>query len=661
MKHDFEMPVFSCSHEFTRGQLEALEIKPHPLPADWLEQNISLCGGYLNHGPIKFKPWQREVVNAPIFYDVVLDLGPTQTGKSFMSEGFGYYCMGARRVNGFLTYAESDTAETVFSEKVKPMIENNEILAKQWNGDQKRLTVKRVRLNQCTWRIASAQNKNDIASHHAGVCIGSEVGKWEKTKKFNPVSLLKGRQGAYHDKGFQKLVLETTPFEIGDYMYQEVYQEGTLILHPFYPCPHCGNWHEYTDHQIKVRDEKFKSANMIRRYKQDAVYYECPHCKREITEHDRATVDDRVVWAAPEINKEDFHQIAEEIHPDGSIDGVLENGYRPWVLRICYQWPRGVDINYSWWKWLADYFEAKNDPVKLKTYQNEVNANYFTPKTSGLNVAYIESKKGGYTVRGENVIIPDDILIVTLGIDTHDGNFTYVYVGWCFGLVWKVLKHGIIPCDMNLQEFKDPVNVFIRLQSELAREKMYWQGGIEVFPSCTFQDRGGHRAKDVDYIASKMPNWYAYVGLTKADHTKPVFYESNNGPFYLGQTELLSELTNMKIYSDDFFIPDDYHPEFPRQVARQSFFTKTNANGNPIKIWNHGGDDHFRDCLNLNECAGRKLGLDKILIDKVACETLYNQRKQLSDSVRMEQHEQHHSENNHHRQASGYNRVFGRR
>ena len=178
---------------------------------------------------------------------------------------------------------------------------------------------------------------------------------------------------------------------------------------------------------------------MIRRYKQDAVYYECPHCKREITEHDRATVDDRVVWAAPEINKEDFHQIAEEIHPDGSIDGVLENGYRPWVLRICYQWPRGVDINYSWWKWLADYFEAKNDPCKAQDVPERSKRQLLHPENFRAKCCIYRKQKGGYTV-SENVIIPDDILIVTLGIDTHDGNFTYVYVGWCFGLVWKVLN-----------------------------------------------------------------------------------------------------------------------------------------------------------------------------------------------------------------------------
>ena len=114
-------------------------------------------------------------------------------------------------------------------------------------------------------------------------------------------------------------MLETTPFEVGDYMYGEVYTEGTLIVHPYYPCPHCGVYHEYTDQQIKLRDEKYKSPMMIRRYKSEAVYYECPHCLQEITERDRAIVDDAVIWAAPEINREDFQQDAEIIKPDRTM------------------------------------------------------------------------------------------------------------------------------------------------------------------------------------------------------------------------------------------------------------------------------------------------------------------------------------------------------
>lgn len=671
-EYKFVMPDFDLEFDFTPGQLEAMQIKLHPLISDWLEDNISLTGGYLKKGPFKLDAWQRQVVNSPLYYDEVYWLGPTRTGKSLLSESVAYYCQGEMKVDGILVYPENTTAEHRFSETLKPMIEHNLVLRNQWNGDEKYLTVKRLRLNNCTWRVASAQNKNDIASFSAPVGICSEVGKWEKQKKFNPKQLIKGRQQDSHHTGFQKLVFETTPFEVGDYMYQEVYQDGVIILHPHWPCPHCGNYHEYTDDHIKLRDEKYKSANLIRKNKEKAVFYECPNCKQEISEADRAAVNDYVVWAAPEIIQDDFKQNPEKINHDGTIDGVLENGYRPWALKICHQWNRAVDINYTFWKWLGDFFECKDDPVKLKSYHNEVNARYFSSKTSGTNVAYIQSKIGGYNVKGDGVVIPDDVLVVTLGIDTHDDNFTYAYVGWCYGVSWKILKHGKIPCDMKLQEFKDPVNVFVRLQTELNRERMYWNNGIPVVASCTFQDRGGHRAKDVDYICSKMYNHFAYVGLTRVDQTKEPFYESNNGNYYLGQTEVLSDLTGMKINSDDFCIPDDYLPELPRELARQFFIKKLNPDGKTSRIWIHGGDDHYRDCLNLNECAGRKIGLHTILTDKEKCDTLYRERckiaeaAQIKTAVKTEQHKpQHSSQHTNNRYGGsprgGYNRVFGRR
>lgn len=665
IKYKFEK--FSIDIELSNEQLKSLEIKPHPLVSDWAEDNLSLTGSYLDKGPLKLKQWQVQILNSPLLYDEVYWLGPTRTGKSLLGETFAYYCQGEMKLDGMLVYPESTTAEHRFSETIKPMIEHNEVLRNQWNGDDKMLTVKRIRLDNCTWRIASAQNKNDIASFSAPISICSEVGKWEKQKKFNPKQLIKGRQGDSHHKGFMKMVFETTPYEIGDYMFQEVYSNGIIILHPFYPCPHCGVYHEYVDEQIKVRSGEFKTSASIKKNKTKAVYYECVNCKREITELDRAEVDHLVVWAAPEIKMDGFHQDAEIIKCDGTIDGVMSNGYRKDYIKVCYQWNRGVDINYQFWKWLAEFFECKDDPVKLKSYQNEVNAVYYSQKNSGVNISYILSRCGGYLVKGDSVIIPDDVLVVTLGIDTHDDNFTYCFVGWCKGVVWKVLKHGIIPCDMKQQEFKDPINVYNRLKTELFSEKMYWPNGFEVTPACTFQDRGGHRSVDVDYICSKLYRHYAYVGLTRVDYTKDVVYESNNGPYYLGQTEQLSELTSIKINSDSFYIPDDYHSEFPRQIIRQFFIKRINPDGSISKKWIHGGDDHFRDCLNLNECAGRILGLDKILIDEKKCDALYEKRDKMCRNVTKNHVDTNNkrssvsNQNIRNNRPGGYSRVFGRR
>ena len=159
-------------------------------------------------------------------------------------------------------------------------------------------------------------------------------------------------------------------------MYTEVYREGTLILHLFYPCPHCGVYHEYTDHQIKVRDDKFKSDYMIRLHKQEAVYYECPNCKKEISEEDRAKVDDKIVWAAPEIDMNGFHQMSEKINLDGTVEvsrntsvpcgkcyACLSNRKAQWVFRL------QVEVDNSLTSWFItlsqdnEHLEDVNKPA----------------------------------------------------------------------------------------------------------------------------------------------------------------------------------------------------------------------------------------------------------------------------------------------------------
>ena len=254
---------------------------------------------------------------------------------------------------------------------------------------------------------------------------------------------------------------------------------------------------------------------------------------------------------------------------------------------------------------------GENDPVKLKTYQNEVNACYFTPKTGNVNISLIESKKGGYFHKGNPIYLPDDVLLLSFGADTQDNGFYYIFVGWCFGMVLKILKHGFIYCDMKEQQYKDVSNVFIKFYNEISTDKMLWQDNSEAWFSCGFIDRGGHRSEQVDYICSKIPNLFAYVGLTKPDSKQSLFYESKNGPFFLGQTELISKITGSIIDSSDFYIPDDFHPELCRQLARQYFIQKKLPDGSEVEKWIHGGDDHFRDCLNLAYIAGIKKSLIK--------------------------------------------------
>src|SRR5664279_3814866 len=170
-------------HPLTPAERRAFRIETKPLTLEWAEKNITLVSpGYIFPGPYRAKPWQREIVNAWHYWSNVFQVGPVQVGKSVNFDIPMYYAMSVLGLNGMVTYSESGTVESVFNLRIKDMIVRNKILAENWSGKEDDLTTSNLKLLNSVWRIASAQNKNDLATFSAALVIGSEVAKWKHMK-----------------------------------------------------------------------------------------------------------------------------------------------------------------------------------------------------------------------------------------------------------------------------------------------------------------------------------------------------------------------------------------------------------------------------------------------------------------------------------------------
>jgi hypothetical protein len=505
--------------------------------------------------------------------------------------------------------------------------EKNPRLRELWNCKEDDLSKKKVRLINSLWRVASANNKNDMASSPAPVTFGSEVAKWEIKKDFNPVKVLRGRQDGAFGLGIRKMVLESSPYIVGDYLYKEVFRDGTIILQPHHRCPHCSGWQVLTDKQIKMRDKSAQhSAAYLRYKKQNAAYYECEFCGHEITEGERTEISEYVVWAAPKIETDDFQQAAEIIYPDGSIDGRLEHGVRDGYDCVCYNWSRLVDVAFPFWECLARWFESCNDPVEKQSYLCETMARWYKPKTGQLQISGLTQKQLAYNQRG-SAVIPDPVIIITLGVDTHDDRFDYSWVGWGYGLEWFVLRHGSIP--IKYLKDGDKIQTYKNFKEALETDPLLWPDGTPATYRFGLIDRGGHRADEVDYICQQMPLLNAYIGANTYNSERPVIYKSDRGSWYMGHTESLSDMVGEKLESDAFWLPNDTSFDFKNQILKQYRVKKVSPDGIISTKWIHGGDDHYRDTLNYNMGAGIILNLQKILFDKDACETLKKNRLKL--------------------------------
>lgn len=616
------------------SEIKAFQIKPLPKILEWAQANVSLTSpGYVYPGPFVARKWQQEIIDASLYWHTVIEVGSTQVGKSVCAEIPVFYYMSVQGLNGMVAYANKETAEDKFKFIYCDMIKENEIMRGNWSGKDDDLTIKNLHLKNCLWRVASAQNKNDLATFSAAICVGDEVAKWEKMK-YDPVLMLKGRQGAYSISGQARTILLSSPYDEGDYLYKEVYKKGNLIVQPHYQCPHCKQYQIWTDYQIKIRkngpiDEKDHDPGKIRAYGQEAVFYECMYCRNEITEEQRYIADQGVIWAAPNIETEAFKQNPEKILSDGTVVGRLDGGKRNGYETITYQFPRLVDVSYSFANCLALFFETKNDNERKKVYENETMARWWKRSTQRVNLSYLETRRAdGYSQRAQ-MPIPDDIAVLTYGGDTQDNGFYYAIVGWGFGLKWQVLKYDFIHCPMV--ESGDPREIFIKFRQALNDTPLKWSDGTIANFKLGLQDRGGHRAGDVDFICKHTPNLHPYIGLPKLREDKPVVYRSDKGEFYLGQSEALSDEVGVIISGENFFLPNDADREFMEQIGRQFRIKKVDLDGQVRSKWIHGhsGADHYRDCLNLNWAAGKLLKLDQVLFNLDHYNTLLGRRGQV--------------------------------
>jgi hypothetical protein len=538
-----------------------------------------------------------------------------------------FWSMVYHGINGMVAYSETETVRTIFKTRIRPMIEGNQCLRELWDGNPDNLTITNILLSNCFWRIASAQDKNDLASTGAGFVIGSEVAKWEKMS-YNPVSMLYGRQDAYPlDLRFS--VIESSAYDEDDYLYQEMYKYGVLILSPAYPCPHCGEYQHLVDSQIKLREHitddntklnvSLKEAAKIREQGDAAVFYECINCKHEITEPERVRMDRLVKYAAPEIKKENgFEQRAEKILKDGSIIGVENRKkYKTW----CFHWHRLVDLSFTFAECLSRFFESVHTVDKKKVYDNETMSRFSQKKKGRTEINSLENKKGNYFSKGNLANVPDGVLVVTAGIDVMDDYFYYVIQGWGETMESWILRCGAIHCN----KINGPGAVFDEFKRTFLGIELKGNDGKYYNIKLAMIDRGGHRAEDVDFIVKNTTYIKAYIGLRNPDPKKPVIYKSDNGNYYLGQSHVLSEEVGLIIETEIFHLPQDIDNDFIKQATAQYFKKKLDANGNIKTIFIKEEHDHARSCLNMSLAAAKLLELDRLLYQEKVCLQLKNQ------------------------------------
>jgi phage terminase large subunit GpA-like protein len=578
-------------YHLTESEVNAFSLEPSPDIVEWVEKNIRLESGYTNSGRVRLKKWQKDPLMSFHWAKKIILLGPVQTGKSFLADMMLYYTIAIKRCSGMVVYGNEKIVRRVFKRRIKPMIQKNPSLSRFWSGKDDDLAIDNIQLGSAFWGVASAQNRNDIATFPAGVVIWSEVSKAEKVD-FDPMLEIKGRQEAYPPDD-RRVILESSPNNPNDLMYPEIFRPGTVIMRPNVSCVFCGKKFVMEDRLIKMSNKyQTKNPHKIRVAGGDCCFLECPHCGGEIKEQHHARLINSIEWMA--------NEMAERV--SDSYTWSQSEGENPkTATAVCWSWNRLVDINYTFSECLARFFEAKKNTVSLATYNNNDMARFYRKDVVRVQEEILRRRAENseyFSKCGDKLSVPHGVIALLLGIDTQDDGFWFVVQGVGKYLESWILRYGFINCSID-EVGQDYDRAFEKI-SEVIFGVEYF-GGVNNSPMTIahgFMDRGGHRPQLVDRFCSRTSQVYPYIGAVRDDPKKDLVYDTGKG-FYYGKTELLSDLVGDHMRRDDWHLPHDVDDYFIKQVTRQYHYDDMDRNGNVKRKWKHGGNDHLRDCLNM--------------------------------------------------------------
>ncbi len=568
---------------FFSGYRDNFRIRDFIKPSEWINKHFRLSTSYAVSGNINLFPWQIVPVDSVLYFDFVMLVAPTQTGKSMLAEGVMAYRIDNVPTNMMLIYAKKETVQDVFEDRLKPLVREVPAIRKYWSGHDEDLTQRKIRLKNLIARIASAGLKSDIASWNAGFVYGSEVAKWPK-KDFSQTKAVEGRKQASKMLGRKTLTLyETSPDNDQDLSYNEVHKPGTVIFFPHYECPHCQHWQALKDSQVKEKpnraNKKDHDPERIRRDK--AAWYECENCLKEITEEDRFKSSFNVRWLS--VDKKSDYEVLK-----------LDKN-RP--QRAVFRWNRFVVTTWTFAECLACFYEALRspNPMDFKTYRNEDMADWVKIAAKRFESSYLLSKRQKYFQYGLEAYIPDGVSVLLLGCDSQDNGFYFVIRGYGKGMESWLVRSDFIKCDMKDDKYSNPAEVYNTFYGEIHRFPFRKKNGKELQIYSGIIDRGGHRSKDVDYICNHIYYMSAYIGST--DKRCPLITTTKGG-YYQGNTENLSRIVDKQIESNIWHLPTDITKEYCEQVLNEFDEEIIDTKGRTKKRRVEQDPNHYRSCEN---------------------------------------------------------------
>ncbi|MGG4034216.1 phage terminase large subunit family protein [Paenibacillus cisolokensis] len=395
-------------------------------------------------------PYQREIMDAlnDDETETIVVMSSAQVGKTEIILNIIGYFVHQDPSPIMLVQPTLELAQAFSKDRLSPMVRDSPELKKRMASAKSRdsgNTMLHKTFPGGHITMAGANSPASLASRPIRVVLLDEVDRYPPSAgtEGDPVTLVSKRSTTFSNR---KRVMVSTPTIKGASRIETAYESSSMEQWCL-PCPSCG------EHQpLEWGRIRFEDASMA-----------CKHC--------------------------------------GAIHGELEwkAGKGKWIARKANRKVRGFHLNElasPWKRWatiIEEFLEAKRSGLEmLKAWINTSLGETWEERGTGVDADELADRREEYEAE-----VPDEVLMLTCGVDVQDNRLEYEVVGWGPEAESWGIQYGVIMGDPG-QDY-----VWDMLDAQVIDRSFVRRDGQELQVLSTAVDSGGHFTKEVYTFCKK--------------------------------------------------------------------------------------------------------------------------------------------------------------
>lgn len=450
----------SSNNPLTKGVQDGFTPDPRLTVTEWAEkyrvltsESSAEAGLYR----VSRTPYLKEIM------DVLSPSDPTTQVKVIKATQLGFSQAGINIALAFLDYypcpilyilPTETLAKSTSKRIITPSIRACEHLAKKVMGGKSKQDVGEVFTKQVAGgglQLGWSNSTSSFRSFSARVVILDDVDGYGSFGEGDVMELGKARADAFANK---KIYINSTPTVSGVSNIEPEFEDSDQREYDM-PCPECEHlmpyhW-EYIHYEVDAKGALAGDAMMG-----------CPNCGTLIPEYKKTKMMAKGVWQPR--NK-----------------GHIHKGYKLPSFYSPLGWLSWNEITREFIK--AHKLMSEGDARGMQVWQNTRNAEVWKQSLDGVDITNPNDRVEEYGCQ-----VPDDVFVLTAGVDTQDDRFEVEVVGHGRnGETWSI-DYKVIAGDPQFDETQRMLDVY------LAQEFTRGDGSIMEIMG-TSLDTGGHRTK----------------------------------------------------------------------------------------------------------------------------------------------------------------------